>query len=179
MFICLSTDINIHCLFVCLQTLTYIVCLFVCSFTYIDVHCLFVYRHWHTLFVYLFVYIHWHTLFVYLFVCLHILTYIVCLFTDIDECAVQRGGCSHECRNTPGSFQCICNRGYKLGPDLRKCVGAWSGPGRWRRDMSGPFWTKGNRVIIIIINLSIKRFPSLHNNLEALYIMSATLRIPT
>ncbi|GAB4818267.1 hypothetical protein N2152v2_005313 [Parachlorella kessleri] len=33
---------------------------------------------------------------------------------DIDECAMHIDGCDHECVNTPGSYYCKCNRGYKL-----------------------------------------------------------------
>lgn len=39
-----------------------------------------------------------------------------CLFPpspDIDECSFDRT-CDHLCINTPGSFQCLCNKGYTL-----------------------------------------------------------------
>ena len=29
-------------------------------------------------------------------------------FLDIDECALNNGGCSHFCTNTDGSFECSC-----------------------------------------------------------------------
>lgn len=32
---------------------------------------------------------------------------------DIDECSFDRA-CDHLCINTPGSFQCLCNKGYTL-----------------------------------------------------------------
>jgi hypothetical protein len=32
---------------------------------------------------------------------------------DIDECAENNGGCDHRCVNTPGSFLCSCEAGYK------------------------------------------------------------------
>ncbi|XP_055017752.1 hemicentin-1 [Boleophthalmus pectinirostris] len=38
---------------------------------------------------------------------------------DIDECL--RKPCQHECRNTIGSFQCLCPPGYKLLPNGRTC----------------------------------------------------------
>jgi len=35
--------------------------------------------------------------------------------SDIDECEERRrGGCSDECLNTHGSYECICPRGYKV-----------------------------------------------------------------
>lgn len=34
--------------------------------------------------------------------------------TDIDECAVNNGGCAHECQNTIGSYVCSCHNGYIL-----------------------------------------------------------------
>ena len=44
--------------------------------------------------------------------------------SDIDECKkipnICRGG---ECRNTFGSYICICPKGYQLNPDTRTCVG--------------------------------------------------------
>ncbi|XP_056395554.1 LOW QUALITY PROTEIN: hemicentin-2 [Hyla sarda] len=40
--------------------------------------------------------------------------------TDIDECQ-QRNPCQHECRNTEGSYQCLCPSGYRLLPNNRNC----------------------------------------------------------
>jgi len=38
----------------------------------------------------------------------------VCYGTDIDECAVNNGGCSDNayCTNSPGSHNCTCIGGY-------------------------------------------------------------------
>ncbi|KAH0618822.1 hypothetical protein JD844_018312, partial [Phrynosoma platyrhinos] len=35
------------------------------------------------------------------------------LSPDIDECSFDRT-CDHICVNTPGSFQCLCHKGYTL-----------------------------------------------------------------
>ncbi|XP_073415578.1 hemicentin-2 isoform X1 [Dendrobates tinctorius] len=40
--------------------------------------------------------------------------------TDVDECR-QRSPCQHECRNTEGSYQCLCPSGYRLLPNNRNC----------------------------------------------------------
>ena len=45
------------------------------------------------------------------------------IFTDINECAESNGGCSHNCNNTEGSFECSCREGYLLHDDGRQCRG--------------------------------------------------------
>ena len=42
---------------------------------------------------------------------------------DIDECKLNNGGCKQICENTPGSFQCKCNKGYTLDTDGKACKG--------------------------------------------------------
>lgn len=42
---------------------------------------------------------------------------------DIDECLANNGGCDHSCRNTVGSVECGCRKGYKLLTDERTCQG--------------------------------------------------------
>ncbi|EMP34679.1 Hemicentin-2 [Chelonia mydas] len=42
------------------------------------------------------------------------------LCTDLDECQV-RNLCQHECRNTEGSYQCLCPAGYRLLPNGEAC----------------------------------------------------------
>uniref|UniRef100_A0A672MQD3 Signal peptide, CUB and EGF-like domain-containing protein 2 n=1 Tax=Sinocyclocheilus grahami TaxID=75366 RepID=A0A672MQD3_SINGR len=45
---------------------------------------------------------------------------LLCL-SDIDECELHNGGCDHYCRNTIGSFECNCRKGFKLLTDERSC----------------------------------------------------------
>ncbi|XP_035116299.2 hemicentin-2 isoform X2 [Callithrix jacchus] len=40
--------------------------------------------------------------------------------TDLDECRV-RNLCQHACRNTEGSYQCMCPAGYRLLPSGKNC----------------------------------------------------------
>ena len=46
------------------------------------------------------------------------------IFSDIDECAENRGLCANgRCRNTPGSYICLCQPGYEVSRDGSTCVG--------------------------------------------------------
>ena len=45
---------------------------------------------------------------------------------DINECDESNGGCSHNCTNTEGSFECFCRDGYILVSDGKNCSGAKS-----------------------------------------------------
>ena len=40
---------------------------------------------------------------------------------DVDECAVDNGGCQGTCVNLPGSFTCLCDVGLKLSADNKSC----------------------------------------------------------
>ncbi|XP_050525579.1 tolloid-like protein 1 [Daktulosphaira vitifoliae] len=42
-------------------------------------------------------------------------------FTDMDECSINNGGCQHECKNTPGSYECTCNNGFMLHENKHDC----------------------------------------------------------
>ena len=44
-------------------------------------------------------------------------------FIDTNECSVNNGGCSQSCVNKPGSFECGCKTGFKLGRDKKTCKG--------------------------------------------------------
>eukprot|EP00095_Tigriopus_kingsejongensis_P006042 maker-scaffold651_size119386-snap-gene-0.25 protein:Tk06042 transcript:maker-scaffold651_size119386-snap-gene-0.25-mRNA-1 annotation:"hypothetical protein DAPPUDRAFT_303147" len=45
---------------------------------------------------------------------------------DIDECAVENGGCDHLCINKPGTFMCECSKGFKVQGnyciDINECL---------------------------------------------------------
>lgn len=44
--------------------------------------------------------------------------------TDINECNVEPNICQFgTCKNTPGSFQCICQPGFVLSDNGRRCFG--------------------------------------------------------
>ena len=45
------------------------------------------------------------------------------IFTDINECVEGTSGCTQNCTNTVGSFQCFCKKGYMLSEDKRTCNG--------------------------------------------------------
>lgn len=46
---------------------------------------------------------------------------------DIDECGIPGlgGMCSQICVNTPGSYECQCNNGYRLSSDGFTCEGIY------------------------------------------------------
>lgn len=39
----------------------------------------------------------------------------------MDECAINNGGCQHECHNTLGSYQCSCHNGFTLHDNGKDC----------------------------------------------------------
>ena len=43
--------------------------------------------------------------------------------TDINECTEEGDGCQHFCRNTIGSYHCMCRDGYYLHQDGKSCLG--------------------------------------------------------
>ena len=44
-----------------------------------------------------------------------------CFISDIDECAVDNGGCDESCINTNGSYSCQCNSELQLLSDKKSC----------------------------------------------------------
>ena len=42
---------------------------------------------------------------------------------DINECLTNEGGCEHNCSNTMGSFECLCQQGFILASDGLQCDG--------------------------------------------------------
>jgi len=55
-------------------------------------------------------------------VCYNIKTLNAIFCTDINECAKDNGWCTKHstCKNTPGSYECVCDKGYKAYGS--KCV---------------------------------------------------------
>lgn len=50
------------------------------------------------------------------------------ILEDIDECVLMPMACrGGECRNTYGSYICICPHGYKLDMSRRMCIGKFAG----------------------------------------------------
>ena len=48
----------------------------------------------------------------------------------MDECKKKNGGCNQICVNKPGTFECTCKVGYKLGTNKKTCSGnifVWNG----------------------------------------------------
>ena len=43
--------------------------------------------------------------------------------TDVNECQEKNGGCSHQCVNIEGSYECACPAGYKTQADQKTCEG--------------------------------------------------------
>jgi len=42
---------------------------------------------------------------------------------DMDECSTS-GMCENgKCVNMEGSFKCVCDSGFRIGPDLSHCIG--------------------------------------------------------
>jgi len=48
---------------------------------------------------------------------------LICCCLDVDECAVDNGGCEGLCVNRQGSFQCSCSEGFRLASNGKKCIG--------------------------------------------------------
>jgi len=43
---------------------------------------------------------------------------------DVDECStLDRGGCSHDCVNNEGSYECVCPSGFNVSDNLKTCIG--------------------------------------------------------
>ena len=49
--------------------------------------------------------------------------HILLLCLDINECEDDNGGCSHNCSNTEGSFECFCSDGYEFDNNGDTCIG--------------------------------------------------------
>lgn len=54
-----------------------------------------------------------------LIVITNLISYNNCL--DYDECVQNEGICSYQCKNTLGSYICLCPDGFQLNNDLYNC----------------------------------------------------------
>lgn len=59
---------------------------------------------------------------------------------DLDECNQSPKPCNFICKNTEGSYQCSCPRGYILQEDGKICKGTEPGEG------AGSGWGRGDRA---------------------------------
>ena len=50
-------------------------------------------------------------------------TFFYTLPSDIDECLRDSSLCDHNCTNTVGSYDCVCDEGYKLMLGTGECKG--------------------------------------------------------
>ena len=47
----------------------------------------------------------------------------------MNECStLDRGGCSHDCVNTDGSYECLCPTGFHVSDNLKTCIGSHTPP---------------------------------------------------
>ena len=54
--------------------------------------------------------------------------YCMCVLIDVDECMMLNGGCTQDCINTVGSYQCGCRSGYELNfLTGDTCIGEFEG----------------------------------------------------
>lgn len=60
---------------------------------------------------------------------------------DLDECNQSPKPCNFICKNTEGSYQCSCPRGYILQEDGKICKG--SHPGEGSRDTASSLVAAG------------------------------------
>lgn len=44
------------------------------------------------------------------------------MFLDIDECLLDNGGCQEECVNSEGAYHCMCENGFLIDSEDKKCV---------------------------------------------------------
>ena len=45
---------------------------------------------------------------------------------DVDECAEGKHACPGECKNTDGSYECLCPKGYIINEAKTACVGKYA-----------------------------------------------------
>ena len=60
------------------------------------------------------------------FTYMHSIFSVFFLLLDVNECLDNKGNCSDNCINTPGSYHCECPTGYILQPNKRDCEGEYT-----------------------------------------------------
>ena len=63
---------------------------------------------------------------------------------DVDECERDTDGCSHNCTNTIGSYDCSCPNGFLLHSDGLLCNGNDSNVTTVRDNISKPIYHNSN-----------------------------------
>lgn len=58
-----------------------------------------------------------------MYVCIYVHGQCGYYFLDVDECSLSNSMCEQQCRNSIGTFQCICVAGYTLASDGSSCDG--------------------------------------------------------
>ena len=47
------------------------------------------------------------------------------IFSDYNECGLNNAGCEQICKNSVGSYNCDCRKGFKLRANLYGCEGLY------------------------------------------------------
>lgn len=77
---------------------------------------------------------------------------------NVDECALNNGGCMHTCTDTTWGFRCGCHAGYTLS-DNSTCIGSYISDictiDHWQHN---PFMYSGSFIFLVFLLLSRHAF---------------------